>query len=133
MRRLKAQQAQKPGESVQADRVAVCCPCVPVQGFFSSSFTSANSGFLSFCLAFLSFQSDRTSLTSVGEISPQIKPRQAFGVSKGVRNNLLLPDEESVIFPSGLQLVHYNIHQQRAKFLHGKPADRYRYFFPKVQ
>ncbi|XP_058246909.1 cilia- and flagella-associated protein 57-like [Hemibagrus wyckioides] len=52
------------------------------------------------------------------ETSPQVKPFHVFGVSKGVRNNLLFQDEETVIFPSGNHCVRYNIPQRHTEFIH---------------
>ncbi|XP_034157779.2 cilia- and flagella-associated protein 57-like [Pangasianodon hypophthalmus] len=55
---------------------------------------------------------------SSGGISPQIQPCHIFGVCKGVRNNLLFPDEETVIFPSGNHCVRYHVHQRWTEFIH---------------
>ncbi|KAG7331728.1 hypothetical protein KOW79_005697 [Hemibagrus wyckioides] len=47
-----------------------------------------------------------------------IKPCHVLGVSKGVRNNLLFQDEETLIFPGGNHCVSYNIPQQHQEFLY---------------
>ncbi|XP_017309295.1 cilia- and flagella-associated protein 57 isoform X2 [Ictalurus punctatus] len=59
-----------------------------------------------------------TAMASGGS-SPQVQPCHIFGVCKGVRNNLLFQDEETMIFPSGNHCVRYHVLQRRTKFIHG--------------
>lgn len=54
-----------------------------------------------------------------------IKLCHVLGVSKGVRNNLLFQDEETLIFPGGKHCVSYNIPQQRQEFLYSKSAESF--------
>ncbi|KAM9435536.1 cilia- and flagella-associated protein 57-like isoform 1-T1 [Clarias gariepinus] len=53
-----------------------------------------------------------------------IHPYHSFGVCKGVRNNLLLPDERTVIFPSGKHCIRYHIPEQRSEFIHGTKGNK---------
>lgn len=73
---------------------------------------------------FFSFQKACTNAAMAsGGSSPQVQPCHIFGVCKGVRNNLLFQDEETMIFPSGNHCVRYHVLQRRTKFIHGKPAE----------
>ncbi|XP_060758433.1 cilia- and flagella-associated protein 57-like [Neoarius graeffei] len=62
-------------------------------------------------------------MASFGETS-QIHPCHVFGMCKGVRNNLIFPDETSLIFPSGKQCVCYSVlTQQCINFFHVAKED----------
>jgi WD40 repeat protein len=50
------------------------------------------------------------------------QPKYCFGVKGDVSNNVWYLDEQSIIYPSGANLVIFNVDQKMQKFISGSPG-----------